>query len=172
MQREEQKTILWVDDEIELLKAHIIYLNERGYRMVEASNGDDAVELVRKGGVDLVLLDEMMPGRDGLSTLVEIKDINPNLPVIMVTKSEEEHLMDQAIGKKIDDYLTKPVNLTQILSAVKRILERQKITESALTREFVTEFSGISAKLSGPMSWKDWLETHIKLSEIDIELEK
>lgn len=172
MRKEERKTILWVDDEIDLLKAHIIYLNERGYRMVEASNGDDAVELVRKGGVDLVLLDEMMPGRDGLSTLVEIKDINPSLPVIMVTKSEEEHLMDEAIGKKIDDYLTKPVNLTQILSAVKRILERQKITESALTREFVTEFSGISAKLSGPMSWNDWLETHIKLSEIDIELEK
>ncbi len=172
MQKEEQKTILWVDDEIDLLKAHIIYLNERGYRMVEASNGDDAVELVRRGGIDLVLLDEMMPGRDGLSTLVEIKDINPNLPVIMVTKSEEEHLMDEAIGKKIDDYLTKPVNLTQILSAVKRILERQRITESALTREFVTEFSRISAQLSGPMSWNDWLDIHIKLSGIDLELEK
>ena len=172
MQKEEQKTILWVDDEIDLLKAHIIFLSERGYRMVEASNGDDAVELVRKGGIDLVLLDEMMPGRDGLSTLVEIKDINPNLPVIMVTKSEEEHLMDEAIGKKIDDYLTKPVNLTQILSAVKRILERQRITESALTREFVTEFSRISAQLSGPMSWNDWLDIHIKLSGIDVELEK
>lgn len=172
MQKEEQKTILWVDDEIDLLKAHIIFLSERGYRMVEASNGDDAVELVRKGGIDLVLLDEMMPGRDGLSTLVEIKDINPNLPVIMVTKSEEEHLMDEAIGKKIDDYLTKPVNLTQILSAVKRILERQRITESALTREFVTEFSKISAQLSGPMNWKDWLDIHIKLSGIDLELEK
>ncbi len=172
MQKDEKKTILWVDDEIDLLKAHIIYLNERGYRTVEASNGDDAVELVRKGGIDLVLLDEMMPGRDGLSTLVGIKDINPNLPVIMVTKSEEEHLMDEAIGKKIDDYLTKPVNLTQVLSAVKRILERQKITESALTREFVTEFSRISGQLSGSMSWNDWLETHIKLSEIDIELMK
>jgi len=110
MQKDEKKTILWVDDEIDLLKAHIIYLNERGYRMVEASNGDDAVELVRKGGIDLVLLDEMMPGRDGLSTLVGIKDINPNLPVIMVTKSEEEHLMEEAIGKKIDDYLTKPLD--------------------------------------------------------------
>ncbi len=172
MQKEEHKTILWVDDEIDLLKAHVIYLSERGYRMVEVSNGDDAVEEVKKGGIDLVLLDEMMPGRDGLSTLMEIKDINPNLPVIMVTKSEEEHLMDQAIGKKIDDYLTKPVNLTQILSAVKRILERQKITESALTREFVTEFSRISAQLTGPMNWNDWLEIHTKLSEIDLELEK
>lgn len=172
MQKEEQKTILWVDDEIDLLKAHIIYLSERGYRMVEASNGDDAIELVKRGGIDLVLLDEMMPGRDGLSTLVEIKDTNPNLPVIMITKSEEERLMEDAIGKKIDDYLTKPVNLTQVLSAVKRILERQKITESALTREFVTEFARISAKLSGPLNWNDWLDIHIKLSGIDVELEK
>lgn len=171
MQKEELKTILWVDDEIDLLSAHIIFLGERGYKVLEAANGDDAIEIVKKGGVDLVLLDEMMPGRDGLSTLEGIKEHNPNLPVIMVTKSEEEHLMNEAIGKKIDDYLTKPVNLSQILSAVKKILERQKLTESRLTREFVSEFSKINMRLSGPMDWKEWLETHIKLSEIDLEME-
>lgn len=172
MPKEEEKTILWVDDEIDLLKAHIIFLQERGYRILEASNGDDAVDLVEKGGIDLVLLDEMMPGRDGLSTLVGIKDVNPNLPVIMVTKSEEEHLMEEAIGKKIDDYLTKPVNLSQILSAVKRILESRKITESALTREFVSEFSSINRQLTGPVDWKGWQDIHIKLSEIDLELDR
>ncbi|MEE9552877.1 MAG: response regulator [candidate division Zixibacteria bacterium] len=172
MQKEDLKTILWVDDEIDLLAAHIIFLREKGYNILEASNGDDAIEIVNKGGVDLVLLDEMMPGRDGLSTLEGIKDLNPNLPVIMVTKSEEEHLMNEAIGKKIDDYLTKPVNLSQILSAVKKILERQKLTESNLTREFVSEFSKINMRLSGQMNWKEWLETHIKLSEIDLEMER
>lgn len=170
--KEDAKTILWVDDEIDLLSAHIIYLRERGYNVQEAANGDDAIQLVGKGGIDLVLLDEMMPGRDGLSTLEGIKDLNPNLPVIMVTKSEEEHLMDEAIGKKIDDYLTKPVNLSQTLSAVKRILERQKLTEDSLTREFVSEFSRINMLLTGPMDWRDWLQVHIKLSEIDLEMER
>jgi DNA-binding response OmpR family regulator len=170
--REDAKTILWVDDEIDLLSAHVIFLRERGYNVKEESNGDDAIETVKKGGIDLVLLDEMMPGRDGLSTLEGIKDINPNLPVIMVTKSEEEHLMNEAIGKKIDDYLTKPVNLSQILSAVKRILERQKLTEDSLTRQFVSEFSRINLRLAGPMDWSDWLEIHIKLSEIDLEMER
>ncbi len=172
MPKEDSKTILWVDDEIDLLSAHIIFLRDRGYNMVEAANGDDALEIVSKGGVDLVLIDEMMPGRDGLSTLEGIKDINPHLPVIMVTKSEEEHLMNEAIGKKIDDYLTKPVNLSQVLSAIKKILERQKLTESALTREFVQDFSRINMQLSGPLQWQDWIEIHVKLSEIDLELEK
>jgi len=113
-----------------------------------------------------------MPGRDGLSTLEGIKDTNSLLPVIMVTKSEEEHLMNEAIGKKIDDYLTKPVNLSQVLSAIKRILERQKLTENTLTREFVQDFSRINMQLSGPLQWQDWIDIHIRLSEIDLELEK
>jgi CheY-like chemotaxis protein len=138
---------------------------------MEAANGDDAIEMVKNETIDLVLLDEMMPGRDGLSTLEGIKDLNPLLPVIMVTKSEEEHLMDEAIGKKIDDYLTKPVNLSQILSAIKKILDKQRLTESALTREFVMEFSRITQKLSSPLDWKDWIDIHVKLSTIDLELE-
>jgi DNA-binding response OmpR family regulator len=172
MQTEETKTILWVDDEIDLLAAHIIFLRDRGYNLIEASNGDDALEMVSKGGIDLVLIDEMMPGRDGLSTLEGIKDINPHLPVIMVTKSEEEHLMNEAIGRKIDDYLTKPVNLSQVLSAIKKILDRQRLTENTLTREFVQDFSRINMQLSGPLGWRDWIDMHVKLSEIDLELER
>ena len=172
MSKEQTQTILWVDDEIDLLRAHLIFLQEKGYGVKEANNGDDAIELVKEGGIDLVLLDEMMPGRDGLSTLEGIKNISPSLPVIMVTKSEEEHLMDEAIGKKIDDYLTKPVNLSQILSAIKRILDRQRLTESTLTREFVSDFSKITMMLSGPLDWNDWIEIHTKLSSIDIELSR
>lgn len=172
MKKESTKTILWVDDEIDLLAAHMIFLRERGYKVLESTNGDDAIELVREGGVDLVLLDEMMPGRDGLSTLEGIKDISPHLPVVMVTKSEEERLMDEAIGKKIDDYLTKPVNLSQILSAIKKILDKQRLTEDTLTREFVTDFSKITQQISGPLTWKEWINIHVKLSEIDLELER
>ncbi|MCK4371691.1 MAG: response regulator, partial [candidate division Zixibacteria bacterium] len=107
--------ILWVDDEIDSLKAHLIFLEKKGFSLSTAMSGDDAVALVQKESFDLVLLDEMMPGRDGLSTLEEIKELKPHLPVVMVTKSEEESLMDDAIGSKIDDYLVKPVNPSQIL---------------------------------------------------------
>lgn len=166
-----EKKILWVDDEIDQLKAHIIFLKERGYNVETASNGDDAIEQIKNNNFDMVLLDEMMPGRDGLSTLVELKDIKPNLPVVMVTKSEEERLMDQAIGQKIDDYLTKPVNPSQVLSAVKKILDKKRILESHLTQQFVTEFNRISARLMGPLDWRDWIEIHTKLSSIELELE-
>jgi hypothetical protein len=118
-----------------------------------------------------VLLDEMMPGKDGLSTLMEIKEINPSLPVIMVTKSEEEMLMDQAIGRKIDDYLTKPVNPSQIISAVKKILDKRRILEEALTQQFISEFNRLNGLLSGPLQWQDWIEIHLRQSEMELELE-
>ena len=135
-----KRKILWVDDEIDQLKAHIIFLEEHDYGVEIASNGDDAIDRVKNDNFDLVLLDEMMPGRDGLSTLVELKEIDPNLPVVMVTKSEEEQLMEQALGQKINDYLTKPVNPSQLLIAVKRILDKKRILGDQLTRQFVTEF--------------------------------
>ena len=166
-----EKRILWVDDEIDQLKAHMIFLEERGYKVESASNGDDAIDRVKSENFDLVLLDEMMPGRDGLSTLVELKEIKPNLPVVMVTKSEEERLMEQAIGQKIDDYLTKPVNPSQVLSVVKKILDRKRIMESHLTQQFVTEFNRINAQLMGPLGWQDWIDIHTRLSAIEIELE-
>jgi DNA-binding response OmpR family regulator len=166
-----ERIILWVDDEIDQLKAYIIFLQERGFKVETAANGDDALEIVKTKPLDLVLLDEVMPGRDGLSTLVAIKDLNPNLPVIMVTKSEEEKLMDQAIGSKIDDYLTKPVNPSQILSAVKRILDKKRLLEQHLTQQFVSEFNQINGMISGPLDWRQWIDIHVKLSEMSLEVE-
>lgn len=169
---EATKRILWVDDEIDLLRSHILFLEERGYSVSATNSSLDAVELVQKEPFDLVLLDEMMPGKDGLAILTEIKDLNPGLPVIMITKSEEERLMDEAIGKRIDDYLTKPVNPSQILSACKKILERQKIQQGRVTQDYVTESNRIRSLLSGPVSWRDWIDIHSKLVKWDIELDR
>jgi len=165
------KRILWVDDEIDQLQAHILFLNEKGYDVVQATNGADAVALVRESDYDLVLLDEMMPGKDGLTTLEEIKDLKPNLPVVMVTKSEEEHLMEEAIGKKINDYLTKPVNPSQILSVTKKILEAKKIMGDHLTQRYIKDFNRLSIMLSGPMNWKDWMDLALILAKRDLEIE-
>jgi CheY-like chemotaxis protein len=170
-QKSEIKKILWVDDEIDLLKSQMIFLEGKGYHVIPVSNGDDAVKMVRKQTYDLILLDEMMPGKDGLITLEEIKEVNPHVPVIMVTKSEEEDLMEQAIGKKIDDYLTKPVNPSQLLSAVKKILEAKKIREDHLSREYLNDFRKISELLNTRLSWQDWIDIHKVLSRWDLEVE-
>lgn len=166
-----ERNILWVDDEIDQLKAYIIFLEEHGFKVHAAANGDDAIEMVKDRAYDLILLDEMMPGRDGLSTLEEIKDVRPNVPIIMVTKSEEEKLMEQAIGRKIDNYLVKPINPGQILSAVKRILDKRRIQEEHLTKQFVGEFNRINTLINSPLDWNDWIDIHIKLSEMDLEVE-
>lgn len=160
-----------MDDEIDQLRSQIIFLEGKGYQVTPVSNGDDAVKLVRKQTFDLILLDEMMPGKDGLTTLEEIKELNPHIPIIMVTKSEEEDLMEQAIGKKIDDYLTKPVNPSQILSAVKRILETKKIREDHISRDFLSDFRRISDLLNARLTWQDWIEIHKTLSKWDLEVE-
>ena len=104
------RKVLWADDEIDLLRSHHIFLNEKGFEVTPVSNGEDAIAMIQQQNFDIVLLDEMMPGIDGLSTLEQIKQLNANIPVIMITKNEEEHLMNEAIGRRIDDYLTKPVN--------------------------------------------------------------
>lgn len=170
---EEKKKLLWVDDEIDQLKSHIIFLEDRGYAVVPVSNGDDAISLVRKNRFDIVLLDEMMPGRDGLSTLEEIKEFDPSVPVVMVTKSEEERLMDEAIGRRIDDYLTKPVNPSQILSACKRILDARKIQGQQLARDYVSEFNRLKTQLAGgQMGWREWMEVHKNLSRWDLLMDR
>ena len=119
--------LLWVDDEIELLRAHIIFLEKKGYEVVTVTNGTDAIDQCRQKTFDLILLDEMMPGLSGLETLQSIKEISPATPVVMVTKSEEENIMDQAIGSKIADYLIKPVNPSQILLTLKKNIHRKEI---------------------------------------------
>ena len=134
--------LLWVDDEIEMLRAHIIFLEKKGYDVTTVNNGNDAIEECRKRNFDLVLLDEMMPGITGLETLQQIKDISPSTPIVMVTKSEEENIMDQAIGQKIADYLIKPVNPSQILLALKKNIHKKQIvtevTRPAIARSFRT----------------------------------
>ena len=132
--------ILWADDEIDHLKSHIIFLEDRGYSVTAVTNAEDAVSMIRENRYDLVILDEMMPGMDGLEALEVIKGIRPDLPMIMVTKSEEENLMEEAIGSQIEEYLTKPVNPSQVFSTCKRVLERQRISQEKVAREYTTEF--------------------------------
>lgn len=164
--------VLWVDDEIELLRPHIILLEDRGYKVTPVANAEDGIELIQREQFDLVLLDEMLNGMDGLSALAKMKDINPLLPVIMVTKSEEEALMEDAIGAKIDDYLTKPVNPSQILLICKKILESKKIENERLSRDYASEFNQISTALMGPLSWKEWINIHVILSQWEVELDQ
>jgi len=169
--KQDIKEILWVDDEIDSLKSQILFLEQRNYKVTPVTNGDDAIELVKKKLFDLMLLDEMMPGRGGLATLEEIKKISPGLPVIMVTKSEEESLMEEAIGQKIAFYITKPVNPSQILSAAKKILEEKKIRGEKAVRDFVSEFRKIQVLLQSGPNWQDWIEIHKQLSYWDLEMQ-
>lgn len=166
-----KRKIIWADDEIELLKPHILFLEQRGYRVTPVTNGEDALHHIRKETYDIVLLDEMMPGKDGLTTLMEIKDMQPSLPVIMITKSEEEQLMEDAIGRKIDFYLTKPVNPSQILLAIKKILDARQITEERLSRDYIQEFNRIARRLAERLDYDDWIDIHLSLSQWDLELD-
>ena len=169
---ENQRKVLWVDDEIDLLRPHVLFLKEKGYNVSTTTNAEDAIELIKNSEFDIVLLDEMMHGMDGLTALNEIKDIKPGLPVIMVTKSEEESLMEEAIGGKIGDYLTKPVNPSQILAVCKKILDSKQIEGARITRDYAAEFNQISMRLMEPLEWKDWVDIHFKLSEWDVELDQ
>lgn len=163
--------ILWVDDEIDLLRAHIRLLEERGYNVETATNGEDALGMVKQTGFDLVFLDEMMAGMGGLETLSGIKDIRPNLPVVMVTKNEEESLMEEAIGVKISDYLIKPVNPSQVLMACKKFLERKKISGQAVSRDYIQEFNEISLALNDDVDHLQWIDIYSRLVARGIELD-
>jgi CheY-like chemotaxis protein len=167
-----KKRILWIDDEIDLLRPHIILLNQRGYDVTTATNGEDAIELASVEQFDLIFLDESMMGMSGLETLGFLKDIDPSTPVVMVTKNEAEDLMEEAIGRKINDYLTKPVNPAQILAACKKFLETRRITEQKITQDYVQGFTEISRRLYGFQDWSDWLDIYIKLVNWSIELDK
>jgi CheY-like chemotaxis protein len=166
------KKILWVDDEIDLLRAHVRLLEEKGYNVDIAANGEDAVEMAREKAYDLVFLDEMMPGMGGLQTLSKMKDMQPNLPIVMVTKNEAESLMEEAIGGKISDYLTKPVNPSQVLLACKKILEGRKIAGEHVSRDYSAEFSQISMALMNPLDYEEWFELYQKLTNWDLELDE
>lgn len=163
--------ILWVDDEIDLLRPHILFLESKGYDLTSVSNGVDAIESVREDQFDVVLLDEQMPGMGGLETLAEIKQIRPEVPVVMVTKSEEEHLMEEALGGQISDYLTKPVNPSQILLTLKRLLERPRLRSEKVSQNYLQSFNQITMSLMNPLDFQEWIDLYLKLVRYDIELE-
>lgn len=163
--------ILWVDDEIELLRSHIIFLNEKGYDVDTVTNGEDAITEVRNNSFDLIFLDEMMPGLGGLETLAQIKEISPNIPVVMITKSEEESLMHDAIGSKISDYLIKPVVPSQVLMVCKKLLESKKISVEYVAKDYLNDFREISNQLLAGPDFDEWIEIYLKLVNWDMELD-
>ena len=162
--------LLWVDDEIEMLRAHIIFLEKKGYDVTTVNNGNDAIEECRKRNFDLVLLDEMMPGITGLETLQQIKEISPSTPIVMVTKSEEENIMDQAIGQKIADYLIKPVNPSQILLALKKNIDKKQIVTEVTQTGYRKEFQDIAMRIMDCSTLDDWKDIYRRLVRWELEL--
>ena len=162
--------LLWVDDEIELLKAHIIFLEKKGYEVVTVSNGSDAIEQCKQQTFDLILLDEMMPGLSGLETLQQIKEIQPATPIVMCTKSEEENIMDQAIGSKIADYLIKPVNPSQILLSLKKNIHRKDIVAEVTQSGYQQDYQQIAMQIMDCRTYQDWMEVYKRLVKWELEL--
>lgn len=173
MKNPKKQKILWVDDEIHLLKPHILFLESKGYDVLTATNGIDAMDIVRHQYVHAVLLDEMMDGLDGLAVLEKIKSLRPALPVIMITKNEEESLMEDAIGRKISDYLTKPINPSQILLVLKKNLDGQDITREAQAQQYMNTFAGINERINDDKSsLKHWVDLHTDLCRWEIEFDE
>src|SRR5574344_635024 len=155
--------LLWADDEIELLRAHLLFLEKKGYEVITVSNGTDAVDQCREHSCDLVLLDEQMPGLSGLETLQQIKEIQPAVPVVMVTKSEEENIMDQAIGQKIADYLIKPVNPNQILLTLKKNIHQKEIVTEVTQSGYQQDFQQIALQIDNCKTIDDWMDIYKRI---------
>ena len=155
--------ILWVDDEIDLLKPYIIFLEEKSCSVSTATNGNDAIDMCQKENFDIIFLDENMPGLSGLETLSQLKTILPNTPMVMITKSEEEDLMNMAIGNKIADYLTKPVNPSQILLTLKKNIHKKEIVTEHTTHSYQQEFRNIGMQINDSFSWEEWVDVYKKL---------
>jgi DNA-binding response OmpR family regulator len=162
--------ILWADDEMDLLRPYILFLEEKGYEVVTATNGKDAVELCQKESFDIIFLDENMPGLSGLETLALIKDIDPTVPMVMITKSEEENIMNMAIGSKIADYLTKPVNPSQILLTIKKNIHQKEIVTEHTTSSYQSEFGRIGMQINDSLTYENWVEVYKKLVYWELEL--
>jgi CheY-like chemotaxis protein len=164
--------ILWTDDEIEALKPHILFLEEKGYEIDTCSNGNDTVDLVRQNAYDLIFLDENMPGLSGIETFRLIRQVRPDIPVVMITKSEEEDIMEAAIGSEIAYYLIKPVKPKQILLAIKKILDQKRLITEKTTTDYQQEFTRIGSMISSAASLSDWSEIYRKIVFWEAELEK
>jgi CheY-like chemotaxis protein len=164
------KSVLWVDDESELLESHRIFLRSKGYEVEWATNADDAVELLRRRQFDIMLLDEQMPGTRGLEAYRDVREIAPNLPVVMVTKSEEDETLKEAIGANLRDYLVKPVNPRQVLSVITQILDGQRIRSQAMARAFVERFRALELERDKNLDWRGWIERYDELMRWDVDL--
>jgi CheY-like chemotaxis protein len=164
--------ILWVDDEVDLLTPHIIFLRQKGYEVKTANSGYDALEAIENEPFDIVFLDEQMPGISGIETLMKIKTTHPSIPVVMITKSEEESIMEDAIGSNIADYLIKPVNPNQILLTLKKNLENKKIISEKTTHQYQQEFRKIGMEISNRLSFNEWTDVYKKIIMWELRLEK
>ncbi len=165
-----QGEILWVDDEIESLKSQILFLRNKGYEVTPLSNGHDALEFLKEKAVDVVLLDESMPGITGLETLSKIKEMNPNQPVVMVTKNEAENIMEEAIGGQISDYLIKPVNPNQVLLSLKKIMDTKRLVSEKTTIAYQQDFRNLFMALSSNPNHEEWKELYKKLVYWELEM--
>jgi len=166
------RKILWADDEIDLLRPHILLLESKGYEVTSVSNGNDAVACASREKYDVVLLDESMPGLSGLATLEAIKEHDPAVPVVLVTKNEAESLMDEAIGRRIDDYLIKPVRPTQIFLVLKRLLEADRLQESRRARDYVAEPARARIEGAGGLDWRGFVDVYDRSARWDVELDQ
>ncbi|MDX1545173.1 MAG: response regulator, partial [Christiangramia sp.] len=163
--------ILWVDDEIDMLKPHIMFLESRNYEVRTCKSGTEALDLIEDENFDIVFLDENMPGLTGLETLSEIKERRETVPIVMITKSEEEYIMEEAIGSKIADYLIKPVNPNQILLSIKKNLDHSRLVSEKTTSNYQQEFRKIAMDMSQVNSWEEWAELYQKLVYWELQLE-
>lgn len=163
--------ILWADDEIDQLKSHIIFLKNKGFTITPVTNGEDAVSMIKENVFDLVFLDEQMPGMDGLATLEQIQSLQPSLPVVMITKSEEESIMEDAIGSKIADYLIKPVNPNQILLSIKRTLDKKRIEKEKSAQSYLKNFNELSSRFNEQTDWRGWIDIYRTLTHWELNLE-
>jgi CheY-like chemotaxis protein len=166
----ENVSILWADDEIDLLKPHIMFLRDKGYEVFTSNNGVEAIEILKIRPFDIVFLDEQMPGLSGIETLIRVKNLFPDLPVVMITKSEEETIMEDAIGSKISDYLIKPVNPKQILLSLKKNLENKKLISEKTTFSYQQQFRNIGMEISNRLTHEEWPEIYRKLVYWELEL--
>ncbi|MFL5619923.1 MAG: response regulator, partial [Gemmatimonadaceae bacterium] len=164
------KAVLWVDDEAELLEPHRMFLRDKGFEVETATNADDAAELVRRRPFDLVLLDEQMPGTRGLESFAELRDIDPNLQVVMVTKSEEDSTLTEALGSDIAGYLVKPVSPRQVYALVARMLEGPRIRQQAIARSFVGRFRAMQNESLRDLDWRGWIDRYLELVQWDLDL--
>jgi CheY-like chemotaxis protein len=164
------RRLLWVDDEIDLLRPHLLFMQGRGYHVDAVSNGDDALELLRLSPYDLILLDEQMPGRSGMEVFDELRRMDPRVPVVMVTKSEEDRTMTEAIGRRVADYLVKPTSPRQVLSVVTRLLEGEQLQQQLVARDFASRFRELNAQRNVPRGWREWCETYSELVDWELRL--